>query len=181
MRRKRHRVERRVSTSRATQRTRSPRTVLQYEALPEKSRDSIERTLKVIANMRAESKSLRTAAHELRVSPRTVVRWSGKALTKRANGRYVPKRTDKLFRLMKVLTPDGVKVIGIRGSRVASELAEHANAAERYLTTGDSSRLGLFIDKKITDADGNEIPLLTDLATLDRLGSAGVLSFESLY
>ena len=58
---------------------------------------------------------------------------------------------------------------------------EYWNAVHRYLSTGDASRLVNFRGKHITDAQGEKFPLLTDREELDRLGSAGVLSFESLY
>ena len=37
------------------------------------------------------------------------------------------------------------------------------------------------VDEHVTDADGKQLPLLTDVEVLNRLGSAGILSFESLY
>jgi hypothetical protein len=69
----------------------------------------------------------------------------------------------------------------VRGSRQATQLAEYWNAVHRYLETGDASRLEKFRDKSIKDADGVQILLPTDRTELNRLGSAGVLSFESLY
>jgi hypothetical protein len=69
----------------------------------------------------------------------------------------------------------------VRDSRQASQVAEYWNAVHRYLETGDDSALRKFRRKRITDAKGTRVPLLTDLDELDRLGSAGVLSFESLY
>ena len=50
-----------------------------------------------------------------------------------------------------------------------------------YLETGDDTELARFRGKSIIDAQGNAVPLLTDLDELERLGSAGVLSFQSLY
>ena len=47
--------------------------------------------------------------------------------------------------------------------------------------TGDASRLKRFKGKYITDVGGKRFRYLTDLKELDRLGNAGVLSFESLY
>jgi hypothetical protein len=41
--------------------------------------------------------------------------------------------------------------------------------------------LDSFRGQHVTTTDGERIPLLTDRATLDVLGSAGVLSFESMY
>jgi len=47
--------------------------------------------------------------------------------------------------------------------------------------SGGTIDFSKFKGKKITDASGKRHPLITDLSQLDALGSAGVLSFESLY
>ncbi|HEY7405868.1 MAG TPA: hypothetical protein VIB39_20250 [Candidatus Angelobacter sp.] len=78
-------------------------------------------------------------------------------------------------------TPTGLTEITIRDSRQATQLAEYWNAVQRYLQTGDESELRRFKGKHIKDAKGRSMPLLTDTQELDRLGNAGVLSFESLY
>jgi hypothetical protein len=80
-----------------------------------------------------------------------------------------------------VPTHEGVGEIVTRDSRQASQLATYWIAVQKYLQTGDTSALSKFEGTNITDADGAQVPLLTDLEELDRLGSAGVLSFESLY
>ena len=49
------------------------------------------------------------------------------------------------------------------------------------METGDNSALARFKNKYLVDAQGKRIALMTDLDDLDRLGSAGELSFESLY
>jgi hypothetical protein len=71
--------------------------------------------------------------------------------------------------------------IATRGSREASKAGKHSAAVHRYLETGDDSALRRFQRQFIIDAQGNRISLLTDEDELDRLGSAGELSFESLY
>jgi predicted oxidoreductase len=60
-------------------------------------------------------------------------------------------------------------------------VAEHWNAVHRYLQTGDVAGLRKFRKKRVIDADGKRVALLTDTAEIERYGSAGVLSFESLY
>jgi hypothetical protein len=75
----------------------------------------------------------------------------------------------------------GLLEIATRDSRQASKAGKHSAAVQRYLETGDDSALPQFKGKHIVDATGKRIALLTDLDELDRLGSAGVLSFESLY
>jgi anti-anti-sigma regulatory factor len=63
----------------------------------------------------------------------------------------------------------------------ASLLGRYWAAVDRYRDTGDASALREFRGKYIIDTNGKQHRLLTDLRALDRLGSAGVLSFESLY
>jgi len=82
---------------------------------------------------------------------------------------------------MLVLTAEGQREIGIRDSRVATLVAEHWNAAHRYLETGDKSVRHKFRGENFIDASGNTIWLMTDLDELSRQGNAGNLSFESIY
>jgi len=131
--------------------------------------------------MRANGISLRQAAHEFELDPKLVLRLAGPALRKRANGRYTPKASDRLLRVIVIPTSDGLSEIATRDSREASKAAKYWNAVHRYLATGDAFALPQFKGKKITDANGKRVQLVTDFNELDRLGSAGVLSFESIY
>ena len=108
-------------------------------------------------------------------------RWAGSTLQKKNSWKWSAKKSDTLLRVLKVPTPEGVREIAVRGSRQATTLAEYLNAVQRYLQTGDSSRLAKFKGKFIKDANGIQTPLITDRRLINRLGSAGVLSFESLY
>ena len=83
--------------------------------------------------------------------------------------------------LLSSLTPEGRREIGIRDSRQASMLGDYWHAIDLYRDTGDSSKVLTFRGKYVIDADGERFPFLTDLGEIDRLGSAGVLSFESLH
>lgn len=75
----------------------------------------------------------------------------------------------------------GPTEIATRDFRQASKAGKHSAAVQRYIETGDHSALAKFKGKHIVDAQGKRIALMTDLDELDRLGSAGELSFESLY
>ncbi len=174
-------VKKRRSSRPARNRPQAPRTAEQYFAKSERFQDRWSRVTHVISKMRAEGVSLRQASREFEIDPRTVVRLGGPALRKRASGRYAAKASDRLLRVLRVPTREGLREIAVRDSRQASQIAEYANAVQRYLQTGDASALRKFRRKRITDATGARVPLLTDLDELDRLGSAGVLSFESLY
>ena len=159
----------------------APRTENQYLAAPEKFKDTWERVLSAIAKMRTERASLAQASREAGTTPRTVAKWGKSALHKRSDGQYRAKPSDNLLRLVLIPTPDGTREIAVRGSKQVSLLAEYWNALHRYLQTGDATRLRTFSGKAIKDTSGTEIPLSVDLSALNRLGSAGVLSFESLY
>jgi hypothetical protein len=170
--------------SRANSTTRkrtAPRTEAQYLARPDTFKDTWERVIEAISKMRNGKVSLTQAAREARISPRTVTKYGRSALRKGKSGKYTVKKNDNLLRVLSIPTGEGPRTIAIRGSKQASLLGEYWNAVHRYLQTGDTSRLKEFRGQKITDASGVEMPLLVDPAALNRLGSAGVLSFESIY
>ncbi len=162
-------------------RSRAPRTADQYVAQSAQFQDRWTRVTHVISKMRADGVSVREASREFGLDPRTVVRLGRPALRKRANGQYAAKASDRLLRVLVIPTREGTREVATRDSRQASQLAQYSAAVHRYLETGDASALRKIRRKRITDASGKRIRLLTDLDELDRLGSAGVLSFESLY
>lgn len=94
---------------------------------------------------------------------------------------YLKRENKGLLRILLIPTPNGLEEIAVRDSRQATQLAKYWNAVQRYLQKGDESALRKFTSKRITDAKGRAVPLLTDTHELDRLGNAGILSFESLY
>lgn len=159
----------------------APRTEAQYLARPEKFKEAFDRVLSVISKMRSEKVSLTQASREAGISPRTVTKWGKSALRKQPSGKYAAKASDNLLRLVMIPTPQGTREIAVRGSKQVTLLAKYSNALHRYLQTGDASKLKEFQGMHIKDANGVDVPLLVDLATLNHLGSAGVLSFESLY
>jgi hypothetical protein len=159
----------------------APRTEAQYLAKPEKFKETWDRVISVISKMRSDKVSLTQASQDAGTSPRTVTKWAKSALRKKKSGKYAAKASDKLLRIVMIPTPEGMREIGVRESKQVSLLAEYWNALHRYLQTGDAAQLKAFQGKQIKDANGMDIPLPTDLPVLNRLGSAGVLSFESLY
>ena len=131
--------------------------------------------------MRTEGVSLPQASREFGIDPRTVAGLARPALKKGANGRYAAKANDSLLRILVIPNAEGLQEIALRDSRQATLLAEYWVAVQLYLETGDSSALRKIRRKTVTDSEGKRVRLITDLVELDRLGSAGVLSFESLY
>ncbi len=158
-----------------------PRTSKQYFALPDSQQETWNRVAHVIAKMRSDKISLTKASREFGLNPKTVQARAGSALRKTKAGRYVARPSDKLLRVLVVPGPQGLTEIAVRGSETASKIAEYSDAVQTYLRTGDSSKLKKFRRLKLLDEKGKRIKLVTDLAKLRELGSAGVLSFESLY
>jgi hypothetical protein len=158
-----------------------PKTGAAHQAKPEKARETYARVLNVISKMRSDKLSLHKASREIGISPRTVKRWVTSVLQKSSAGKWVAKNSDRFLRVLMIPTSDGTREIAVRGSRQATLLAEYWNAVHKYLETGDTSKLLKFQGKFIKDASGAKISLVTDPKELNRLGFAGVLSFESLY
>jgi hypothetical protein len=170
-------VRRRIKIRRKT----VPTTARQYFSRSTQFQETWDSVGQVISKMRSGRISLRRASKEIGINPDVVLKFGRSALRKRKNGKYAARKTDHLLRILSVLTPEGRSEIAVRDSHQASMLGKYWASVQRYLQTGDDSALRKFKGKKITDASGKRHPLITDLSQLDALGSAGVLSFESLY
>ncbi|MGH9682858.1 MAG: hypothetical protein ACRD4S_04515 [Candidatus Acidiferrales bacterium] len=125
--------------------------------------------------------SLKEASREFGLNPRTTLRLGKPALRKNKSGRYVAKASDKLLRVLVLPTEKGVREIAVRSSKEASLIGEYWAAVQKYLATGDVSRLKKIRRKTIRDANRKRLPLLTNLEKLDQQASAGILGFESIY
>ena len=169
------------SKSKRTQKSKARLNAKKAFARTIKAQDRSNTIARVISKMRADGISLQKAARQFSVDPRTVIRHGRSAVRKLANGRWVSRPDDRISRVLLVPTSNGLSEISVRDSRQASQLGKYWDSVQRYLETGNSSGLQKFIGKSITNANGQQIPLLTDLDELDRQGSAGVLSFESVY
>ena len=158
----------------------TPRSIEDYNAMSEGDQQLWDDIGQITTEMRLGT-SLNRASQKFDRDPRTVRRLGKTALRKLRNGRWATKRTDRLLRVLQRLTPDGKVEVAVSDSRQATVLGRYWNAVGLYRDTGDPSRLQEFDGQYIIDTAGDQYPLLTDLQTLDRLGSAGVLSFETLY
>lgn len=172
-RRKPHRSHRRIE--------KPPRTLKEYLERSRSFQTTWDLITQIPAKMRSENISATRAARDLNVSPSQVFRWARPAFRKLSSGKYVAKRTDRLLRVLVMPSNKGLIEIAVSDSREASLLGEYWNAVDRFLRTGDSSGLQQLRKKRITDAGGKKIRLLTNLEELNRQASAGVLRFESLY
>ncbi len=159
-----------------------PRTVEEFFNMPESVRETLIGVAGAVSKMGADRISLTKASREFGVSPPTVKRLAGSALRKRAMGGMPlrpmieysasssPSRgTRDPWRLQPKIPARPVRQVSTR--QQCSAISE----------TGDNSALAKFKGKYLVDANGKRTVLMTDLDDLDRLGSAGELSFESLY
>ena len=173
-------VKKRSSKPKSKKQT-APRTADEFFARSPAFQDRWIRITGAVSKVRSDRISPEQAARQFGLDPRTLKKGASSALRKGKNGRYTAKASDQLFRPMVVLTPGGKQEIATRDSRQATLIAEHWNAADKYLSTGDTTELRKLQGKTVTGVDGTKYLLLTDTAELDRLGNAGVLSFESIY
>jgi hypothetical protein len=155
-------------------------TAPEFFALPTRTQQVYTNVLSLISRMK-QGISRTKAMRGLGLTSRQVDRFGRSAMRKLKNGRYVAKSYDHLLRVVVVISSEGLIEVGTRDSRQASRAGRHSAAVHKYLQTGDASGLTKLKDKYIIDAAGERIELLTELEELDQLGSAGVLSFESLY
>jgi len=117
-------------------------------------------------------------------SASTIVRLAGSALRRVKDGDYVTRGRDQLLRVVYLpddSVPGGLREVATRNSEHASRVSVYWRALHDYLSTGDATGVLAFRGTTVADAQGQRVPLLTDLPTLDRLADAGVLSFESIY
>jgi hypothetical protein len=158
-----------------------PRTLQQFRTLSSRKQDEVIRATQVVSIMRAGDLSLTGAAEQLSIPPKKVLQLTGNTLTKQKNGRYRARKTDNLLRVLVVPSEGGLTEVAVRTSSEASIIAKYNDAVQKFLRTGDESKLSQFRSKEVKDSSGRPIAFLTDTKELTRLGSAGVFSFESLY
>jgi len=161
--------------------TRAIETVEEFFALPERAREIQIAVANGVSLMRSDNLSAAAAARATGISPNVLRRKGRSALQKLKNGRYAATAYDDLLRVVVVVSSEGLVEVATRDSRQASRAGKHSAAVHKYLGTGNASGLADFIGEPIIDARGERIELLTDLEELDQLGSAGELSFETIY
>ena len=145
---------------------------------PTSPADAQKRAFDAIRRVKG-GKSLTRAAKLAHTSVRTVLKYAAGALTK-SDGVYVAQVFDRSPRRMKVITPTGLSVETITGSRVATRIGTYMSAVDHYLTKGDASRLRQFVGKAIR-AGRKRFALVTDLRLLRRLAFANEIAFEDIY
>lgn len=157
-----------------------PHTLKEFFAMPERDQEFWKDVGRIVTEVK-EGASLSQSSLKYRRDPRKVRRAAPSAFRKLKNGRYAAKPIDHILRAVVIPGSKGLREVGVRHSRYSTLVGKYWNAVDRYRDTGDASALREFRGKYIIDANGKHVRLLTNLRQLDRLGSAGVLSFETLY
>jgi hypothetical protein len=134
------------------------------------------RALDALALTRREHLSLTRASRDVHTDPRTVRRYAGRAFRKEGR-RWKPRSFDRIPRAMRILTDEGPMLVVVRDSRTASLLAEHSNAVQHYLHTGDTSRLKRLRRRRV-QIDGEQIALVMSPQRIDRLAEGAELHYE---
>lgn len=164
----------------AGQRRRLPRNLAEFDKMPKRSRQAFENVTHAVTRMR-EGASLKAAAAQFGVAPRSVATIGKSALRKTANGRYVAKPSDNLLRVFAVPVHGGKIDVALRGSRASTVVSDRANAQRVFARTGDTSQLQALEGATLLDTEGREVPFLTDLDELERQSDLQMLSYESIY
>lgn len=134
------------------------------------------RALDALALMRNRDLSLSAAAREANTTPNTVMKWTGTELAEKRGGRRIVTKADRLYRTMRLLSPDGTVLVELRGSRQATRVSQYMNAVKAFLKDGDDGALQRFAGKEIAG-----VRLVTDPAELEELARVHELSFEDIY
>ena len=146
-----------------------------WKQLPSEAQQSRDTALRVLSEMRATGLPLAAAAAKHSATPDVVQFWAGPALTSRSP-RATATPADRLYRPMRLLTPDGTVAVDVRGSRVAATIGGYWNAVHHYLATGDTQALQRYKGKRVAG-----VLLVTDPDVIEHVAHIGELSFESIY
>lgn len=108
-----------------------------------------ERSLEVLSTSRKSSKSLSRIARDFGISIKTVVNNTNGF--KKINRKWIPKKYDRISRVMKI-NENGKEIsIEINDSRRASLIGKYHNNVKRFLESGNVKLLLKFKHKRIKD------------------------------
>jgi hypothetical protein len=176
-----HTVDKRGRSRRSTNKKFvQPQSLKDFLVMPKSSQEIWDAIGQATTEVRLGA-TLTQASRKFGIDRRLVSRLGKPAFRKLSNGRWAAKKSDRLLRVLPLPSREGLIDIGVGDSRQATVIGKYWNAVDLYINTGDDSGLHAFQGKHIIDADGKSVLLMTDVRELDRLGSAGNLSFESLY
>jgi len=125
------------------------------------------KSLTVLVQSRKTKKSPSVIARDHNTSFKTVQ--NNTNAFKKVNGKWVPKRFDKVSRSMLISEKGKLQSIEVADSRHARTIGRYHNAVKFYLDNGDSSKLKKFSKRKIKDSDGNVHSFETRLERVEEI------------
>ncbi|MDE1825340.1 MAG: hypothetical protein KGH61_01690 [Candidatus Micrarchaeota archaeon] len=111
-----------------------------------------ERALEVLSHARRSGQSLSKLSRERGVSVKKVLRATQGF--EKVNGRWKPKKTDQISRIMAINENGKETVVEITDSRYATLIGKYHSAVKEYLNTGNTDVLAEFEGKRVKDSSG---------------------------
>jgi hypothetical protein len=145
--------------------------------LPRTKREAqvLEKVLAAVSLSRREKIDIRHAARIEGTRLSTIRRYAPSVLEKH-KGKYRVKPFDRIPRSLNVVGSKGMRPLGVRSSRSASQVARYLNAVRTFIYKGDASALARFKGKKVAG-----YRFVTNLKRLKQLADAGLLGLDRLY
>jgi hypothetical protein len=110
-----------------------------------------ERSLEVLRKSRKSSQSLSKIAKDFGISAKTVIHNTD--AFRKINRKWVPKKYDKISRVMKISENGKELSVEINDSRRASIIGKYHNSVRKFLESGDEKVLSKFKNKRIKDTN----------------------------
>jgi hypothetical protein len=146
-----------------------------FDRLRPATREARFRALEALSRMRIDNLSLTAAARASGTTAATVRRYAAPGLTRHGR-RTVATTSDRMYRRMVVLTPNGRREVDVRSSAQASRVAAHWNAMDTYLRTGDAKALHKFANKRI-----GGLALASEPEQVEAHARTGELAIDDIY
>lgn len=122
-----------------------------WNVLTPKQKSLRKISLGVLSQSRQSKKSLSKLAKENGISLKAVLHNTN--AFRKLNSRWIPKKFDKIPRVM-IINENGREVsIELNDSRRAALVGKYHNAIKQFLSTGNNSKLAKFQNKRIKDID----------------------------
>ena len=141
-----------------------------WNKLTPRQKSTRSKALAVITQSKRTKIPVSIIAREQGISFQTVQKHTN--AFKKINGKWVPKRFDKVSRSMLINENGEMKSVQVSDSRHAKTIGRYHNAVKLYLDTGDSSKLKKFSKRKIKDSNSNIHTFETRLEIVEEINES---------
>lgn len=140
---------------------------LPYSILTAHEKYLRDRSLEVLIEVRRTGKSLTRIARDYDITTDAVI--LNTDAFRKHNGRWIPKKYDKISRVMKVNEKGRELSIEIADSRTASLIGRYHSTIGQFLNNGNTLVLASFKKKRVKDVQGHYHILETDPEALKEI------------